>query len=101
MLGGAGLLILLDGALVKPARTEQLILRQEEFWLLILVAVEGRRATARPPERNRRRRGAVYTSSLVGGKSKIIGICSLKSEDLGLRIDEYLVLEHQGTYLLN
>ena len=43
----ADLLVLLGGALVKPAGTEWLVLRQEGVWLLILIAAERRRRLRR------------------------------------------------------
>ena len=47
LLGGADLIIFLDGALAKPARTELLVLHQEVVWFLVLVAAEWRRRLRR------------------------------------------------------
>ena len=40
LLDVAGLLVFLDSALVEPSGTDLLVLRQEEIWLLVLVAAE-------------------------------------------------------------
>ena len=43
LLGGADIIVLLNGALVEPAGTKLLVLRQELVWLPVLVAVEWQR----------------------------------------------------------
>ena len=47
LIGGVDLLVLLDGALVKPAGTELLVLRQGGVWLFILIATEPLRSLQR------------------------------------------------------
>ena len=47
MLGGADLIVLLDGVIAKPTGTELRVLRQEVVWLLVLAALKLRRRLRR------------------------------------------------------